>query len=391
MPLPKPLPLEMMSAWLSPVRDKIPEDLTVEESAALMTAVMAEALSRLEAFMAGVRSYQEAQATPLNRQDARVVWQAGTTCLLDYAPDNQAGEVILVIPSLVNRFAILDIDKTHSFLRFLEAQGFHPLVIDWDAPAQEEKDFALSDYMTHRLAPILALAVEKAGGRPVHILGYCMGGILALALALMKPHQAKTLALMATPWDFGGGGVGGVPAAHTPVGRFFLDHALQMQPYLEKAGIVPPSLLQMVLTGFQPLQILQKFTRFALLEPQSEKAKRFALTEDWLNDGVPLTVPVARECLQEWYAKNALALGAWSVAGVRVDPAALALPCYILVARKDKIVPPDSALPLATAIKDATLHQPDIGHIGLMAGDKAKALVWEPYVTWLQKVIPTSQ
>ncbi len=374
-----------MSAWLAPVRDKIPEDLTAEESAALMTAVMAEALSRLEAFMAGVRAYQEAQAAPLDRQDARILWQAGTTRLLDYAPDHQAGEVVLVIPSLVNRFAILDIDAEHSFLRFLAAQGFHPLVVDWDAPAHEEKDFALSDYMTQRLAPILAVAVEKAGGHPVHIMGYCMGGILAMALALMKPNEVKTLTLMATPWDFSVGGVGGVPAAHTPVGRFFLDHALQMQPYLEKAGIVPPSILQMVLTGFQPLQILQKFTRFAALEPQSEKAKRFALTEDWLNDGVPLTVPVARECLQEWYAKNALASGMWSVAGVRVDPAALALPCYVLAARQDKIVPPASALPLATAIKGATLHEPDIGHIGLMAGGSAKALVWEPYVEWLRR------
>jgi polyhydroxyalkanoate synthase len=383
MPMPKALPLEMMSAWLAPVRDKLPDDLTIEESAALMQAVMAEALSRLEAFMAGVRAYQEVQAAPVDRRDAQVIWQAGTTRLLDYAPDNKAGKVILVVPSLVNRFAILDIDEAHSFLRFLAAQGFHPLVVDWDAPAQEEKDFALSDYMTQRLVPVLATAKVKAGGKPVHVMGYCMGGVLAMALALMKPDEVKTLTLMATPWDFGVGGVGGVPAAHTPAGRFFLDHALQMQPYLEKAGIVPPSILQMVLTGFQPLQILQKFTRFASLEPQSEKAKRFALTEDWLNDGVPLTVSVARECLQEWYAKNVLASCAWSVAGVRVDPAALTMPCYVLAAKQDKIVPPESALPLAELIKGAALHEPDIGHIGLMVGDKAKTLVWEPYVQWL--------
>ncbi len=376
-----------MSAWLAPVRDKLPEDLTTEESGELMQAILREALSRLEAFIAGVRAYQEVETTPPQRQDASVLWQAGRTRLLDYAPDHQADDIVLVVPSLVNRFAILDIDEDHSFLRFLAAKGFHPLVVDWDAPAHEEKDFALSDYMTQRLVPILAAAAEKASGRPVHVMGYCMGGVLAMALALMKPQDVRTLTLMATPWDFSVGGVGGVPAAHTPVGRFFLDHALQMQPYLEKAGIVPPSILQMVLTSFQPLQILQKFTRFATLPPQSEKAKRFALTEDWLNDGVPLTVPVARECLQEWYAKNALASGAWSVAGVRVDPAALTLPCYILIAQQDKIVPPASTLPLATAIKGATVHQPDIGHIGLMAGGSAKALVWEPYVEWLQTAL----
>ena len=382
--MPKPLPLEMFSAWLDPVQRKIPEDLTSEEAGELAEAVLREALSRLEAFMKGLRAYQSSEALPPARDDVQTVWQSGTTRLLDYAPKSQ-GSVVLVVPSLVNRFAILDIEEKRSFLRFVASQGFRPLVIDWDAPGEDEKGFSLSDYMTKRLLPILDVTEALAAGRGVHLLGYCMGGVLALALALRRTEAVRSLTLMATPWDFSVGGVGGVPAASTPVGRFFLDQALQWQPYLEKVGIVPPAIVQTVLTSFQPLSILQKFTKFASQPQDTEAARRFVLTEDWLNDGVALTVPVARECLQDWYENNALASLSWPLAGTKIDPRQIDMPTYIMVPQHDRIVPPASALPLASLIRGATLIQPEVGHIGLMSGEKAKALVWEPFIKWLRE------
>ena len=38
--------------------------------------------------------------------------------------------------------------------------------------------------------------------RPIAVVGYCMGGLLALALALRRQRQVACLALLATPWDF---------------------------------------------------------------------------------------------------------------------------------------------------------------------------------------------
>ena len=43
-------------------------------------------------------------------------------------------------------------------------------------------------------------------------------------------------------------------------------------------------------------------------------ARRFVVLEDWLNDGVPLAAPVAREVLSGWYGANTPAAGAWRLA-----------------------------------------------------------------------------
>ncbi len=373
--------IETFSAWLAPVKAQLPASFSPLDSAAFRQALVKEALDRLEAFMAGVRAYQTHKASRQENPSVRVLWEKGTTRLLDYAPESK-NPALLVVPSLVNRFEILDIDPDRSFLRFLATQGFRPLVVDWQAPGEEEKSFSLSDYMTRRLVPILDLVHAQGGA--CHILGYCMGGVMALALALMRQSQARTLTLMATPWDFAAAGVGGVPSAQTPLGAFFVNQAEAWGPYLEKIGYLPADFLQTVFTHFQPLQVLEKFLSFSSRASEDEKGRRFVLTEDWLNNGVPLSLPVARECLRDWFKNNLTAKLAWRVAGTLVDPRLLNVPTFLLLAGKDRIVPAASALPLASLIRGATLHEPMTGHIGLMTGDAAPQEAWIPLANWLK-------
>src|SRR3546814_5946414 len=79
-----------------------------------------------------------------------------------------------------------------------------------------------------------------------------------------------------------------------------------------------------VLQGFfwalDPFTALKKFTQFATLAPDSDAARRFVAMEDWLNDGVPLAGPVARECLLGWYGENTPPTGGWLVDGRPVRP-----------------------------------------------------------------------
>src|SRR3546814_20571111 len=69
-----------------------------------------------------------------------------------------------------------------------------------------------------------------------------------------------------------------------------------------------------------PQLVVRKFLAFGRLDAASRKAEEFVALEDWLNDGVPLAAPVARECLGRWYGDNATARGQWRLAGCPVDP-----------------------------------------------------------------------
>ena len=97
-----------------------------------------------------------------------------------------------------------------------------------------------------------------------------------------------------------------------------------------------------------------------------------------------MAVNVARETLYGWYGDNAPVRGEWRVDGEVVTPQMYNNPTYIAAPSADRIVPPESALAIASGFSNATVVQPDLGHIGMMTGRTARADVWAPLARWLR-------
>jgi len=301
--------------------------------------------------------------------------RAGTTRLLDYGAAGAAAACpVLVVPSLINRGYVLDLSAQRSLLRWLAGQGLRPFLVDWDRPGPEERRFTLTDYIAGRLEAALDAVRAETGTRPA-VIGYCMGGLLALALAIRRQDDVSGLALLATPWDFhaGADAQGALAAAALP----------GLGPLMEARGELPVDIIQGLFAGLDPQLVLRKFLAFARLDPASPKAAAFVALEDWLNDGVALSAPVARECLGGWYGENTPARGAWRVAGEVVDPGRLARPSLCMVPAQDRIVPPDSARALAGALPGTETLVPRLGHIGMVVSAGAETQVWRPLANWL--------
>lgn len=335
-------------------------------------ALDAELARRARAFAAGLEAYRRHD---LRRPAPRVpaTWREGSTRLLDYRAGD-GGPTVLVVPSLINRFYVLDLRRERSFVRHLAAHGMRPLVVDWGAPGAAEQGFALDDYIA-RLERALDAATQTAGA-PVGLLGYCMGGLLALALALRHPRRVGCLALLATPWDF---------HAEQTAQAQLLGLVAHFFPYFCGAtGTLPVTVIQTLFLALDPFLAERKFARFAELDPLSEAARSFVALEDWINDGVPLAQRVAVECARSWYGDNLPGRGLWRVAGRRVQPRRLRCPALVVVPRRDRIVPPRSAEPLAAALPGATVLRPPLGHIGMMAASNAPGALWTPIAEWLR-------
>jgi polyhydroxyalkanoate synthase len=348
-------------------------DLESVELDTLARAVEGAARGRMAALITGIQIYR---AHPFRRSlpDPPEVWREGASSLHDYGGPEGRGAALLVVPSLINRAYILDLTERASLLRWLAAEGFRPFLVDWGRPGPEERRFTLTDYIAGRLERTLDWVLAETGRRPL-IVGYCMGGLLALTLALRRQHDLAGLALLATPWDF--------HADQGAQGRFVAASLTTFAPLLEALGELPVDAIQGLFAALDPQLVLRKFLAFSRLDPGGAKAASFVALEDWLNDGVPLAAPVARECLADWYGENTTARGRWQVAGQAVVPAALDLPALCLIPGQDRIVPPDSAAALAAAIPGAETLTPAAGHIGMVASARAPKQVWRPLADWL--------
>ncbi len=338
-------------------------------------AVLAELLRQDAALIRGIAAYRRHPATR-SLAEPPTLWAEGSSRLLDYGAVEGAhpgGTPVFVVPSLVNRAYVLDLMPEASFLRFLAAGGLRPLLLDWGWPGEAERRFSLTDVIAGRLERAFAAAAAIAGG-PVIVAGYCMGGLLALAACLRRPDLARGFAALATPWDF--------HAADPERARAAAMLLPLLEPAMALGDAVPVDGLQILFTALDPFGVAAKFRAFGRLPQDSARARLFVALEDWLADGVPLAAPVARECIGGWYGRNEPGRGQWQVAGMTVDPRALALPAFVAVPGRDRIVPPESARPLASLIPGAVLHEPAAGHIGMVAGSGAEAALWRPFLAW---------
>ena len=314
-------------------------------------------------FLASVRRYQASTWTrPASKPG--VLLQFGTMQLLDYGL--KSGKPILVIPSLINPSWVLDLLPDNSLMAWLVNQGFRPLMIDWGVPDAFSRSLDMNAVVEQLLVPALA-----AIGTPVPLLGYCLGGTLAVALAAHSPDRVSALALMATPWAWSG--------YDTESCRELGQLMHTWEPALNQLGVLPAEQLQMLFAHLDPQLIVRKFAKFADVEAGSHAEHTFFAMEDWSNTGPPLAAPVARQLFGDWIAHG---INGWP----GIDLSTLVMPALVITASADRIVPETTTRPLASALTKVTHMPVAAGHVGMVVGAKASELLWEPLTAWLQAI-----
>lgn len=383
---PRPLPLHLLAAaaaWSSASAGlpnsngawpswspNAPADLK-DALAGLPRSVLDAALGRtilakFDAFLTGLERYR---AHPYQRalRDPPVAWEEGSTTLLDHGGD---GPIVVMAPSLINRGYVLDLAEETSLARWLSTQGLRVLRLEWGAPGAAERDYDVAAYVLR-----LERALEELG-EPVHLLGYCMGGLLTIAAAVRAPIRVRSLSLLAVPWDF--------HADAPDRARTLASIHASIAPLLDRLGSMPLDLIQALFAWLDPLGAARKFSKFGTMDGNSPAAHAFVALEDWLNDGVELTPGVAADGMARWYGDNDPFHGRWHVDGVAIDARDVRARSLLLVPQGDRIVPPDSANALATQLPDAEVLSPPLGHIGMVVGSRARHATWEPLRNWLK-------
>jgi len=291
-----------------------------------------------------------------------IVARAGRAVLRDYGG---GGMPVVFVPSLINPPFILDLSEENSLLRWLATQGVRPLLVDWGEPGPADAAMDIADHVETLLLPLIDTLGER-----VALAGYCLGGTMALAAAVLR--DVAGLALIATPWNFSGFSDG--------ARKDMADLWAQAGPVCQPMGLLPMEVLQSGFWRLDPGRTVSKFERFATLDSAGPQAAAFIALEDWANMGAPLTFAAGRQAFEEFFAADLPGKGDWHVAGQFIDPGALACPTLDLVSQTDRIVPAASAANL--------LHRIDLaaGHVGMIVGGRARAAVWEPLAHWLSQL-----
>ena len=309
------------------------------------------------------------------------IYQRGTLSLNHYRP--LAKEVyrvpVLFVMSLVSKSYILDLAPGQSFIEFLLRQGYDVYLIDWGVPRPEDSRLKLEDYVLEFIPDCISRIVKDSGESDLSIIGYCMGGMLALIYAALHPQgPLKNLVCLTTPVNYEG-----MKLMRQWTDKRYFD----LDRIVDTLGNVPPELIFASFDMLRPAARIASQIRLWDNMWNDDFVKSYRMFDRWAADQIPFPGECFRQTTKELMWDNKLIKNELVLGGRRVDLKQVVASFLAVMAEHDHIVPYESAKELLTLI--GSTDKRDIvlkgGHVSLVAGPNAVRRLWPELDHWLSE------
>jgi polyhydroxyalkanoate synthase len=281
---------------------------------------------------------------------------------------------ILLVPSLINRWYVLDLRPGASLVEALCSAGFDVWLLDWGVPEAEDR-YLDWDAVLRRLARA-ARRVQRETTAQIAILGYCMGGTLTSIFAAQHADMLAALVTLAAPIDFSKGGML----------RRMVDPQWFDADAIADAGNVSPSQMQAGFVALRPTLDLQKVVSMPELVHDPKARDAFLALDEWATDNIPFPAEAYRRYIREMYQANQLVAGTHRANGNAARLGAIRCPTLVITASRDTICPPAAATALLAHIgsTDTAVVEVPGGHVGAVVGSRAAKEMYPALIEWLR-------
>lgn len=321
---------------------------------------------------------------PLEPTPKDIVYQDGTASLYRFRPiDGVAqGPVVLLVPSLINRWYVLDLSPEATLAGACVKAGLQTYLLDWGIPQPEDRYLTWEDVIA-KLHRAVRRTKRHAETEDLGLLGYCIGATLCGIYTALYPEEVATLINLAGPFDFSHAGMLGTMVDP----RWFDPRAIT------EAGNISAKQMQEGFLALRPTSTLGKWVGYADKAHIPSFRDSFSALDGWASDNIPFPAAAYVTYIEELYQENRLIKGEHYVGGKKVDLGKITCPTLTIATDRDHICPEPAARGLHTNVSspDKELFVIRGGHVGAVVGSRAPVDLYPKITSWFTDRLTAAQ
>ena len=264
----------------------------------------------------------------------KVVFRNHLIELIQYTPQTPTvfAEPVLIVPSWIMKFYILDLSPGNSLVRFLVERGHTVFMVSWNNPGAQDRNLGMDDYLESGVMAAVDTVQAIVPQRKIQALGYCLGGtLLSIAAAAMaREHDGRlnSLTLLASELDFSEPG---------PLGLFIDERQLaKLDQMMSARGYLDGTQMASAFAMLNARDLVWSRMEHEYLMGRSLPVSDLIA---WNADATRMPYRQHHEYLHGLYLHNDLAKGRYLVNGKPVSLQDIHVPVFALGTQRDSVSP----------------------------------------------------
>jgi polyhydroxyalkanoate synthase len=313
----------------------------------------------------------------LRRMPSRVIDEAPQGTLLQYlAPEERTRHLpVLLVPPLAAPTSCFDLRRGCSMAEHLLGLGHPTYLVEYGTIGFSDRELGLEHWVQDVLPRAIEQTSAAAGGKPVQVVGWCLGGIMSLLAIAARPDlPVNSIAVVASPFDFN------ELRIFAPIRSManVTNGVFATLAYRAMGGAPAP----LVKRAFQ-LSSLDKYLTKPLAVGLNLHDRDFLAqieaVDAFTNNMTAYPGRTMGQLYHRFFRVNDLADGRLELGDHDIDLADVKVP-VLAVAGKDDVLAPQKAVhhvgALLTGAPEVQLKSGPGGHLGVLTGRAAARTTW---------------
>jgi len=299
----------------------------------------------------------------------------------------ESGDPVLLVTPLAAPAICFDLRRGCSLVEHFVTQGRRTYLVEYGEVSFKNRSLGMEHWVDEVLPEAIKVVSGHAGGRPVHLIGWSLGGIFALLTAADQPMlPIASVTVLGSPVD-----VRKVPLM-APVRPLLNLNLTQGRGIITRAyqamGGVPKPLVNWAFTAASAQKVITKPLALLTNLDDAEFLAQIEAVDRFSANMIAYPGRTFGQLYHRMVRGNALAGGSMQFGDRTIQLSAIKAPVLVFGGATDGIAPikaVKAVVPLLTGSAEVRFEIVPGGHLGMLTGRAARGTTWRVLDEWIEQ------